>query len=253
MASLAEWRGLARSIRVYRLDRRHASALDAMYRRFVAPGDLVIDVGAHVGDRVASFRRLGAKVVALEPQPVCARFLRLMHGRDPHITIIEAAAGKTPGSVDMHVNTKNPTVSTVSGEFVEASQGAQGWEGQSWDRTISIPVTSLDALIEKHGEPSFIKIDVEGYEAQVLSGLTKPARALSFEFTTIQRAIAFECLNMCDGLGYKRFNIALGESQAFVFDEPVSALAMRNHVEGLPHGANSGDIYALRDDWNSAA
>ncbi|MBM3607215.1 MAG: FkbM family methyltransferase [Alphaproteobacteria bacterium] len=251
MASLREWRGLARSIRVYRLDRKHAQAMDRMYRRFVAPGDLVIDVGAHVGDRIASFRRLGARVAALEPQPVCAKFLRLMHGRDSSITLIEAAAGPAPGALDMHVNTRNPTVSTLSKDFVGASNGAAGWEGQTWDRTISIPVTSLDALRATHGEPVFIKIDVEGFEAQVLSGLTQAVPALSFEFTTIQRDVAIECLNMCDRLGYRRFNLALGESQTFSFPDAVSGLAMRNHIGTLPHEANSGDIYAFRDDWRA--
>ncbi len=249
MVSFAEWRGLARSIRVYRLDRTHHRAMDQMYRRFAGKGDIVFDVGAHVGDRIASFRRLGARVVALEPQPVCARFLRLMHGRDSDVTLIEAAAGPTPGVHAMHVNTKNPTVSTLSGDFVSASAGAPGWEGQEWDKQISIPVTSLDAMREQYGEPRFIKIDVEGFEADVLSGLSKAVPALSFEFTTIQRDIAYKCLNMCDALGYGRYNIALGESQTFSFDAPVSALAMRNHIENLPPSANSGDVYAFADDW----
>lgn len=251
MPSLAEWRGLARSIRVYRMDRAHGRAMDTMLRQFAGPGDVVFDVGAHVGDRLASFRRLGAKVVALEPQPVCARFLRFVHGRDSGVTLVEAAAGKTPGTLEMHVNTRNPTVSTLSKDFVASSNGAAGWEGQHWDRTIVTPVTSLDALRAQHGEPRFIKIDVEGFEADVLSGLSAAVPALSFEFTTIQRDVAYTCLNMCDHLGYARYNISLGESQVFAFDAPISALAMRNFVEGLPHTANSGDIYAFRDDWTA--
>ena len=49
------------------------AAMDALYARFVRPGDLAFDIGSHVGDRIGSFRRLGARVVALEPQPLCAR------------------------------------------------------------------------------------------------------------------------------------------------------------------------------------
>ena len=44
--------------------------------QFVRPGDLVFDVGAHVGDRIAAFRRLGARVVAVEPQPALVRTLQ---------------------------------------------------------------------------------------------------------------------------------------------------------------------------------
>ncbi len=67
--------------------------MDALYRRFVRPDDLVFDIGAHVGDRVAAFRRLGARVVALEPQPGPMRALRLLHGRDPGVVLMAAAAG----------------------------------------------------------------------------------------------------------------------------------------------------------------
>ena len=62
-------RATIRSLRIYYGDRRRAAAMDRLYGNFVRPGDLVFDVGAHVGDRVASFRRLGARVVAVEPQP----------------------------------------------------------------------------------------------------------------------------------------------------------------------------------------
>src|SRR3712207_7434000 len=76
---------LAQSLRVYHGDAERNRAMDALYGRFIKPGDLAFDIGAHVGDRVSSFRRLGARVVALEPQPGPARAIRLIHGRDPHV------------------------------------------------------------------------------------------------------------------------------------------------------------------------
>ena len=74
-------------------------------------------------------------------------------------------------------------------------------------------MTTLDALIARHGAPAFAKIDVEGFEAEVLPGLTQAVPALSFEFTTIQRDVALACLERCQALGYVRYNAALGESQ----------------------------------------
>jgi hypothetical protein len=106
----------------------------------------------------------------------------------------------------------------------------------------------LDDLIERHGMPRFVKIDVEGYEAEVLGGLTRPVDGLSFEFTTIQKDVGRRALEECSRLGYSRFNAVLGESYVFVHDAWVDAAAVEDWLETLPHAANSGDIYARRVD-----
>ncbi|HMI13203.1 MAG TPA: FkbM family methyltransferase, partial [Bradyrhizobium sp.] len=69
-------RGIIRSLRIYYGDRSRAVAMDRLYGGFVRRGDRVFDVGAHVGDRVASFRRLGARIVAVEPQPAMVKVLK---------------------------------------------------------------------------------------------------------------------------------------------------------------------------------
>ncbi|MGA7186577.1 MAG: FkbM family methyltransferase, partial [Pseudolabrys sp.] len=79
-------RGIVRSLYIYYGDRTRAAAMDRLYGRFVQPGDLVFDIGAHVGDRIASFRRLGARVVAAEPQPAPVKVLKLLYGRSRNVT-----------------------------------------------------------------------------------------------------------------------------------------------------------------------
>ena len=236
---------LERSLEVYYGDPARDAAMDKLYGRFLREGGLAFDIGSHVGDRVAAFRRLGARVVALEPQPLCALAIRAIHGGDTDVTLVQSACGASEGILKLHVNSANPTVTTASVDFVKAADGAGGWEGQVWDQVIDVPVTTLDALIQAHGRPDFVKIDVEGFEDSVLAGLSSRLPALSFEFTTIQRDVADRCLDRLVALGYSRFNVALGESQVLAFPDEISAAAMRAHLAELPHEANSGDVYAV--------
>jgi FkbM family methyltransferase len=245
---MADWwrtaRGVVRSLRIYYGNRQRRDAMERLYRRFITPGDLVFDVGAHVGDRVAAFRRLGARVVAVEPQPALRTTLKLLHRRDRAVTIEPVALGRSVGTIDLRLNLDNPTVATASPDFIRAAAGAAGWEGQAWTRTLAVPMTTLDVLIARHGVPAFIKIDVEGFEAEVLAGLSRPVAALSFEFTTIQRSIATAAIDRCIALGYASFNAVLGESQTLVHEDWVTAAQIAQWLTALPHAANSGDVYA---------
>ena len=244
MASVA-LQGVWRSLRVYHGAEAPRVAMDALYARFIKPGDLAFDIGAHVGDRVSSFRRLGARVVALEPQPLLQRALHLIHGRDPAVILVPVAVAAERGLSTLHVNTRNPTVSTLSSAFLVEADGAEGWQGQSWDTTLTVPVVTLDRLIATFGPPAFIKIDIEGYEDEALRGLTQPVPALSFEFTTIARDVAQRCLEMLMSLGDYRFDVALGESQTLTFGRWITAAEMSKYLELLPHAANSGDVYVV--------
>ena len=245
MAS-TELAGIFRSLRIYHGHPDRADAMDELYSHFIGTGDLAFDIGSHVGDRVSSFRRLGARVVGLEPQPLAYRALEIIHGRDAQVILLNQACSSESGQLTLQINSDNPTVSTASSEFTEAANGAVGWEGQHWDRELTVKCTTLNELIAAHGEPAFIKIDVEGFEADVLEGLSTPVSALSFEFTTIQKTVAYECLERIDRLANYRFNVALGESQSLHFQEPVDQATMRSYIAELPPEANSGDIYAIR-------
>jgi FkbM family methyltransferase len=236
---------IARSLAIYYGDPERDAAMDALHARFIKAGDLVFDIGAHVGDRIASFRRLDASVIAVEANPALMPTLKALYGTDASVTLMEAAIGAAPGTTTLRVNSANPTISTASADFIAAAQGASGWEGQDWDQSLEREQITLDHLIAAHGLPAFIKIDIEGYELEALRGLSAPVVALSFEFTTIQRKIAQDCLKRLEALGSYRFNLALGESQKLMLNEATDGAQMAKILAELPHEANSGDVYAM--------
>jgi len=171
------------------------------YGEFLGPGDVGFDIGAHVGSRVRAWRRLGARVIAVEPQPDLLRILRLLFGRDRGVTIVPTAAGARAGRARLGVSTATPTVSSMSPDWIESVAADRGFARVRWDRSIEVEVATLDELIAAHGEPAFCKIDVEGFEVDVLEGLTRPLRGLSFEYLPAAHDASLQALDHLERLG----------------------------------------------------
>jgi FkbM family methyltransferase len=241
---MAEWIGLIRSLIVYWRPGRQG-ALRRLYAPLVSEGDLVFDVGAHLGDRSAAFAALGARVVALEPQPMIARWLKRMVGRNARITVLTDAVGRAPGTARLSVSRATPTVSTLSDSWRERVREANpGFRTVRWEGAVEVPVVTLDALIETYGTPSFCKIDVEGYEAEVLGGLSHAVPALSLEFVSGDLLGAVACVSRLGELGTYEFNAIRGEGRDYLFGSWKTPEAMTAWLEAGAGGASSGDMYA---------
>lgn len=239
--------GLARSMWIYRRPGR-LGGLKSLYRPFVEPGALVFDIGAHLGDRTRAFRKLGARVVALEPQPSLMHWLERFHGRDPGVVLVASAAGERPGTAQLALSDRHPSVATISETWRrDVSTGSEGFERVRWERRIDVEVTTLDALIKAHGRPDFCKIDVEGHEAAVLGGLSEPLPAVSVEFVDGALERTIDCIDRLEALAPARYNAVAGEQREFLWPEWRSAWAARDWLRSGAGGCASGDLYAVTE------
>lgn len=251
-AWLRERFGLLRSLWLYRRPGRQRG-LRSFYRAFIAPGDLVFDVGAHVGDRTRAFAALGARVVALEPHPdLAARLRREFKGLDT-VDVVEAAVGEAPGRATLHISRATPTVSSLNAAWtVRVAARNDGFSHVHWDRPVEVRVETLDTLIARHGVPSFCKIDVEGHEASVLAGLGRAAPAVSFEFVAGALDGAAACVHRLAALGHYEFNAVAGEDRRFLWPGWRSPDAVLDWLAAGADGLASGDIYARRLEEKTA-
>jgi FkbM family methyltransferase len=247
MSIAARTFGVARSVAMYYGIPLRARRLRRFYSQFVTRGSLCFDVGAHAGNRVRCWRQLGAQVVAVEPQPDFVRLLTWLYGRDRHVAIVPVALGRETGHAEMLVSERTPTVTTLSRDWASGVSRDPRFAGVAWTPGPRVELHTLDELIARFGEPAFVKIDVEGFEAEVLAGLTKPVRALSFEYLPAARAVALECVDRLAALGRYRYNWSPGESHRLTEPRWLDSARMRAWLAALPPDAPSGDVYAVRD------
>ncbi len=239
------WLGLMRSLIVYWRPGRQR-ALRALYRPFVGLDDLVFDVGAHLGDRSVAFAALGARVIALEPQPRVARWLRRLVARRGRITVLQEAVGRQTGIGELAISRRTPAVSTLAhGWRSRLPEANSSFKNVRWDDTATVTITTLDAMIATHGLPAFCKIDVEGHEAEVLAGLSQPLPGLSFEFVAGALEVAADCIGHLGRLGRYEFNAIAVEERRYLFDAWRSSDEVAQWLAAGAGGSPSGDLYAV--------
>lgn len=214
----------------------------AFYREIIAPGDLCFDVGANMGNRIRPFLEIGAKVVAVEPQDQCVEVLRSEFGNK--IQLVTKGLAAEEGVQELYVSDSH-TISSFSKDWIDAVKQTR-FSRHEWNETRKIQMTTLDKLIEEFGKPHFIKIDVEGFELEVLKGLSTPVHLISIEYTVPeQTAKAIACVEqiMKNG-GDPECNFSVGESMRFELDRWLPAAEMIRFMATEEfQKTDFGDIY----------
>ena len=212
------------------------------YSSFVCPDSLCFDIGANMGNRIAPILKIGAKVVAVEPQTDCVRYLKMKYRSK--IDIVAKGAGASIGTKDFYVS-NDSVLSSFSKDWIDATH--ERFSSFKWEEhPIQIEMTTLDCLIEQYGLPKFIKIDVEGFELEVLKGLTQSIPIISFEYAVPENfAQMVECIKRMEEINKDiEFNYCEGEGMKFFFDkwllsnEMIEYVSKKEFLDSL-----FGDIY----------
>jgi FkbM family methyltransferase len=172
-----------------------------MVSGFVRPGDLCFDIGAHAGDLTAVLLQAGGRVVAVEPQPALVELLGRRFEFDPNVTVVAAGVTALPGTAMLSICRQAPALSTFKQHWKTGR-----FRDRSWDEEVEVTLHTLDQLAARFGVPAFAKIDVEGAELDVLTGLSQPLPALCFEFAREFLDQSEQCVERLLMLGDYRFN-----------------------------------------------
>ena len=213
-----------------------------LYRQMVSPDDLVFDLGAAEGYHTAVLLGLGARVLSVEPQPRLAERLERRYAREPRVTVVAGGVADRAGELDLHLSEGDPELSTFAVDLWR--RGRYG--DRRWEQEVRVTVVTLEDLIRDHGEPAFVKIDVEGFEAQVLAGLERSLAGLCFEYTREHEDQARQCVRRLLELGPVRFNFSAFRRWSLVATRWLEAEELWSTLDAIPDRWLSGDIFARR-------
>jgi FkbM family methyltransferase len=204
--------------------------------------ELIFDIGANQGDKTWAFRQMARTVVVVEPDSYSWAALTERFGNDSKVHLEKLALGSEIGVANLYLEKEGSAYNTLSTKQRAARTNR---DHADYDKTVEVPVSTIDQLIAKYGVPDYAKIDVEGYELPVLKGLSHQIHIISFEANLpVFRGETLEILSLFEPTPQLRFNLRAGDLPQFVFPVHRSLPEVRwfiTQVEG------SFDIFVFQD------
>ncbi len=177
-----------------------AADISKVYSHILKPGSLVFDIGANMGHYAAAFLKLGAEVVCAEPQAACFKILTTRYRNNSKVHLLNCAVDNEEGEKKIHISNMN-TISSMSEDWITAVKDSKRFPDAEWTKEATVKTVTLESLIAKYGRPDFIKIDVEGYELNVLKGLKSKVPLISIEYTFEIIENAVKCIEYLNSIG----------------------------------------------------
>jgi FkbM family methyltransferase len=142
-------------------------------------GILAFDIGANRGINTSHLLKLGYSVVAVEPESSNFEALQIRYASNPKLHLVNKAISNVKGEQSLFVE-KGDSLHTLSDKWKKAIEKRFEFEVE-FQASQKVMTLTLDDLIRKYGVPDFLKVDVEGHELEVFSGLSSAIPMIIFE------------------------------------------------------------------------
>jgi FkbM family methyltransferase len=161
--------------RLFALQRKYRQALEISLIDFIPKEianslDCVVDVGANIGEWSIAVALLTSakRIIAFEPVPETFAILRENTRHYPQIKCINSAVGSNSGSLSINVSSRSKLSSALL--MNQSARNIFHEENNDAINQIIVPVTTLDDELKEYSEISLVKLDVQGYEPEVIAG-----------------------------------------------------------------------------------